>query len=87
MNYFPRFILTTGTNARIELSTGEYVEFDLDAVAGPLDIVHLEHPDFLSMYCVLVWCRRRGITLIDVFNDPILIQEYLESTWSLEISP
>ena len=47
-----------------------------------LDVVPLEHPDFMGMLAVLLWVRSKGTNIGVVFQTPELMAEYLAARWT-----
>ena len=85
---FPSFTIEDAERGRVSvsLSTGEIVSFIVEDVSSPLEIVNLEHPDFMGMLAVLLWVRSKGTNIGQVFRSPELMAEYFSVRWTpLEI--
>lgn len=81
---FPSFVVEDAEQGRVSvaLSTGESVSFQVDNISSPLDVVPLEHPDFMGMLAVLLWVRSKGTNIGVVFQTPELMAEYLAARWT-----
>lgn len=86
---FPAFTVENADQGMVSvlLSTGESVSFQVENIASPLDVIPLEHPDFMAMLAVLLWVRSKGTNIGEVFRSPELMAEYFVARWTpLEIS-
>lgn len=86
---FPSFTVEDAEQGRVSvaLSTGEFVSFHVADISSPLEIVPLEHPDFMGMLAVLLWVRAKGTNIGVVFQTPELMAEYFAARWTpLEIT-
>jgi len=86
---FPAFTVVNAETMRVSiaLSDGEGVEFHLDQINYPTDLVSMDHPDFEMLYAVLKWLRSRNINLEIGFSDPQILQDYANAWYTpMEIS-
>jgi hypothetical protein len=87
---FPMFTIIDPSIKRVSvtLSTSEVIEFNLDQILYPTDLVNIDHPDFETFYAVLRWLRSRNTNLENGFNDPQVMQAYFSAYFiPMEISP
>lgn len=86
---FPSFTVEDAEQGRVSiaLSTGESVSFQVENISSPIEVVPLEHPDFMAMLAVLLWVRSKGTNIGDVFRSPELMAEYFVARWTpLEVT-